>query len=140
MAFNKFVKTKPEDVHTFIATEALEAHRLVIITATDDAKVEYPAAQFDACFGITLHAAALGGEVAVATAGIALLKVDGQTPNITPDMSITCHGATGLGQGVVGGAAANREAIGKYLGAATITADGDLIPVQIGKHTVYFAS
>lgn len=125
------------DIRTHIAAEALEAHRLVILSS-DATNVEYPAAQFDAVYGITLHAAASGGEVAVAIGGVALLKVDGNAANIGKLDSICAHNDAGLGQAVAGGAAARRPCIGVAYAAST--ADGDIIPVRISPHSVYFAS
>lgn len=121
----------------FIATEALAAHRLVLISSNADA-CEYPAAQFDGCFGITLHAAALGEMVDVAFSGIALLQVDGNAANIVAHDSIVAHNDTGYGQKAAGGAAGLRKCIGVALSAST--ADGDVIPVQLCPHTAYFAA
>ena len=129
----------PNDIRTFIAAEALEAHRLVVFNSSDRTKVEYPSGQFGTgLIGITLHSAPSGAEVAVAVGGFALLEVDGSAANIVPGDSIVAHTNDGLGQKAAGGTAGNREAIGKAYGAST--ADGDLIPVRVSPHTVYFAS
>lgn len=127
----------PNDVKSFRAGAALEAYRLVRIDSSAPTDVIYPAAQFGAAFGITLHAAASGEDVDVAVGGFALLKVDG-TSAIAIDDAICAHDNTGLGQIVAGGAAARRPCIGFALSAST--ADGDLISVQINRHSVYFAA
>lgn len=121
----------------FIAAEALEAYRLVLIP-TDTETCEYPAAQFDGCFGITLHSAAAGAMVDVAFSGIALLQVDGNAANIVAHDSIVAHNATGYGQKAAGGAAGLRKCVGTALAAST--ADDDVIPVLLSPHTAYFAS
>lgn len=128
----------PNQRKSFIAAEALEAHRLVILKSSDPTQVEYPAAEFDVCIGITLHAAESGKSVDVALGGYALLEVDGNVANIALHDSIVSHTADGLGRKVAGGAAGNRACIGRALAAST--ADGDLIPVLITHHAEYFAS
>jgi predicted RecA/RadA family phage recombinase len=130
--FNGPCTSKP-----FIAAEALEPYRLVLIS-TNNEQCEYPAAQFDGCFGVTLHAAAAGEMVDVAFDGIALLQVDGAAANIVAFDSIVAHNDVGLGQKAAGGAAGLRKCIAVALSAST--ADNDVIPVRLSPHTAYFAS
>lgn len=125
-------------VKGFIATVALEANRLVIMSSSNSG-VEYPAAQFStAIIGVTLTAAAAGEMVDVCMAGICPLKVDGNAANIAVRDSIVAHDNTGFGQKAAGGAAGNRVCIAIALEAST--ADGDVIPVQVAPHLAYFAS
>lgn len=126
----------PNQRRTFTASTALEAHRLVTLTA--GAEAAYPAAQFGMAFGITLHAAEAGKPVEVAVGGYALLKVDGNASAIAIGDSICTHDTAGLGQKVAGGAAGNRHCIG--FAASASTADGDLISVEVNKHLAYFAA
>jgi hypothetical protein len=138
VAATLLVGQDPNQRKSFTAGEDLEAYRLVIL-GTDPTTVEYPSAQFaTGIVGITLHAAESGKPVDIAMGGFALLKVDGAAANIAVGDSIVAHDNTGLGQKAAGGAAANRVAIGRAMAASTV--DGDLIPIAIGPHTVYFAS
>lgn len=122
----------------FIASEDLAAYRLVMITAANNEGCEYPAAQFDACFGVTLHGADSGKPIDIGYSGIVLLQVDGNAANIVVGDSIVAHNDTGYGQKAAGGAAGLRKCVGVALAAST--ADGDVIPVLLSPHTAYFAS
>jgi acyl CoA:acetate/3-ketoacid CoA transferase beta subunit len=111
------------------AAEALAAYRLVIFNASDDSKVEYPAAEFDACIGITAHAAASGERIDVIMLGPARLKVDGNVANILAGDLIVNHTDAGYGRKVAATANTVYRPIGIALGAAT--ADGADITVFV---------
>jgi len=115
-----------------IATEALAAHRLVIFS-TDDTAVEYPAAQFDAAYGVTMHEAALGEQVDVCILGPCLVKVDGNATNIVAMDKLTTHDAAGIAQKIGSTANTVYPYVGYALGAAT--ADGALISVFVNPAT-----
>jgi hypothetical protein len=106
------------------ATEALAAHRLVIFTSGTTDAVEYPAAQYDYCFGVTLHAAAAGASVEVGVIGVFPVQVDGNAVAVVFGDSIGAHNDTGYGQDVVG--AASRPFCAVALAGSTT--DGDVIP------------
>lgn len=128
----------PERIIGRRATEVLAAYRVVIFS-TDTAYVEYPAAQFDFALGVTRTAAAtIGDMVDVVLGGVCLVTVDGAAANIVAGDSLTTHDATGILQKHAGGAAARRPCIGIAL--ASSTADGDVIPMLISHHSVYYAS
>jgi hypothetical protein len=110
------------------ASEALAAYRLVIFS-TDDSKVEYPAAEFDACIGVTAHAAASGERVDVIVLGPARLRVDGNVANIAAGDLVVNHTADGLGRKVASTANTVYRPIGISLGAATV--DGQDITVFV---------
>lgn len=105
-----------------IATEALAAYRLVILS-TDREYVEYPASQYDgAIYGVTLHAAALGKQVEIGIIGVFPVQVDG-TVAIVPGDAIGVFDGNGYGMDVSG--AASRP----YCATAETgtTVDGDII-------------
>lgn len=125
-------------VKSFVATEALAAHRVVIISTDTDA-CEYPASQYDAVIGVTLHAAAAGAMVDVCLAGICLVQVDGAAAAITKLVSmLVTHNDTGYGQAAAGGAAGLRRTFGVAL--ETSAADGDIISALITPGTNYYAA
>lgn len=127
-------------IRPYIAGEALEANRLVIISTAADT-VEYPAAARDTqLVGITTEAAASGAPVNVAVGGFALLKVDGNAANIAWGDSLMAHDSAGYGGKCTTGGAGSVECIGFADGPLTSTADGDLITCRIDKHSVYFAA
>jgi len=140
MAVNTPEFNRPKDCHGGRGTVALAAYRLVKpVVSGSDLYFDYPAAQFAVVVGITRHATATAGDpVDIIYSGIALLQVDGAAANITLGDSIVAHDAAGYGQKAAGGAAANRFAIGIALAASTT--DGDVIPIWISPHQVYFAS
>lgn len=118
-------------IETFIANEALEANRIVIINASTDTKVEYPAANADGgLLGITITAADSGAQVDVCTAGVALLKVDATTDIAVGDWIINSD-AVGQGEKIGSTAGTRYPVIGQARKAAT--ADGEIIPVEIIK-------
>lgn len=125
-------------VKAFVATEALAAHRTVIISTDTDA-CEYPAAQYDPVIGVTMHAAAAGQMVDVCLQGIALVQVDGAAAAITGlTTMLVNHNDTGYGQAAAGGAAGLRRTFGMALQSSST--DGDIIPVLITPGTNYYAS
>lgn len=111
------------------AAEALEPYRLVIFNASDDSKVEYPAAEFDPCIGITMTGAASGERVDVCMLGPCRLKVDGNVANILAGDLIVNHTDAGYGRKVAATANTVYRPIGIALGAAT--ADGADITVFV---------
>jgi hypothetical protein len=124
-------------IQGFVAAENLAAYRCVTIS-TDAEQCEYPAAQFDYCFGVTAAAAESGKPVDVVVEGIALVTVDGNAANIVAGDRLCVHDATGIAQKVAGGAAGNRKTFGTALAAST--ADGDVIPVLLCPGESYFAA
>ena len=122
----------------FLATEAMAAYRVVIIS-TDTDFCEYPAAQYDPVFGITLHDVAINKPVDVMFSGIGLVQVDGAAATITrlTTMLLT-HNDTGYAQAAAGGAAGLRRVFGMAL--ETSATDGDIIPVLMSQGTNYYAS
>lgn len=118
-------------VETFIANEDLAENRIVIISTSDDTKVEYPAANADGkLLGITITAASSGQQVDVCTAGVALLKVDATTDIAVNDWIINSD-AVGQGEKIGSTAATRYPVIGLARKAAT--SDGEIIPVEIVK-------
>lgn len=108
------------------ASVALAAYRFVILS-TDAEAVEYPAAQYAACFGITMHAAAAGQAVEVAVAGIVPLQCDNTAAISRYDGLCPYDGTTGKGMKAAGAASRAIRAIALEAPAAT----GDVIPVEL---------
>lgn len=140
MAVNAPELNRPTDIMGARGTVALAAYRLVkLVVSGTDMYADYPAAQFAWTFGVTRHAITTAGDMCdIIYGGIALVQVDGNAANIAIGDSITAHDATGYGQKAAGGAAATRPCIGVALAAST--ADGDIIPVRLSQHGVYFAA
>lgn len=108
---------------TKIATVAVAAYRLVILS-TNREGVEYPGAQYaTGVIGVTLHAAAIGKPVEIGVIGIFPVQVDGAAVAIAIGDAIGCHDNTGYGQDVIG--AASRPYFATAQEAST--ADGDVI-------------
>ena len=108
---------------TKLATEALAAYRLIILS-TDREFCEYPNAQYDpAVYGVTLHAVAIGKPVEIGIIGVFPVQVDGNAAAIVAGDPIGVHNDTGYGQDVQG--AASRP----YCASAETgtTVDGDII-------------
>ena len=125
-------------VKGFTAGEALDAHRVVIVS-TDTQTCEYPAAQYDPVIGVTMHAAASGKPVDVCLFGICKVQVDGAAATITAlTTMLVTHGDTGYGQAAAGGAAGLRRTFGMALEGSTT--DGDIISALITPGTNYYAS
>lgn len=125
-------------VKGFVATEALAAHRVVIVSTDTDA-CEYPASQYDPVIGVTLHAAAAGAMVDVCLAGICPVQVDGAAATITAlTTMLVTHNDAGYGQAAAGGAAGLRRTFGMAL--ETSSTDGDVISALITPGTNYYAS
>jgi len=122
----------------FVAAEALAAYRVVIVSSDTD-QCEYPAAQYDPVFGVTMHAAASGAVVDVAFYGICLVQVDGAAAAITSLTTLLLtHNDTGYAQAAAGGAAGLRRVFGMALQSSST--DGDVIPVLLGQGTNYYAA
>ncbi len=124
--------TAPSFQKTFVAAEALAAHRLVIQSSTDG-QVEYPAGAADTqVLGVTMHAAAAGQDVDVVMFGPALVTVDGAASGISAGDWLETHDGTGIaGKRALADGTTFRELIGWALEAST--ADGDEIAVFITK-------
>lgn len=120
--------TAPSFQKTFVAAEALAAHRLVIQSSTDG-QVEYPAGADDTqVLGVTMHAAAAGADVDVIIFGPALLTVDGNASAISVGDWLVSHSADGYGaKRALSDGTTFREFIGRALEAST--ADGDEISI-----------
>lgn len=128
----------PKLVKGFLATEAMDAYRCVVIS-TDTDFCEYNAAQYDPIFGVTLHAVAINKPVDVVFSGIGLVQVDGAAAAITRlTTMLLAHNATGYAQASAGGAAGLRRVFGMAL--ETSATDGDIIPFLFAQGTDYYAS
>lgn len=106
------------------ATVALAAYRFVILSADIEA-CEYPAAQYAAAYGITMHAAAIGQAIEVAIYGQVPLQVDNTSAISLYDLLCPYDGTTGKGMKAAG--AASRPVRAYAVSAPTAT--GDIIDV-----------
>lgn len=113
---------------TKTASVALAAYRFVILS-TDREACEYPAAQYAAAYGITMHAAALGQAIEVAVLGIVPLQCDNTSAISIYDGLCPYDGTTGKGMKAAG--AASRAISAWALDAPGAT--GDCIPVLLGR-------
>lgn len=116
---------------TKIATVALAAYRLVILS-TDAEACEYPAAQYDWCYGVTLHAAAIGKPVSIGVIGVYPVQVNGAAVAISIGDKLGAYNASGYAQDVSG--AASRAVLAIALAASTT--NGDIIPALFGGHSL----
>ena len=112
-----------------IASEALAAYRIVIIS-TDQTTCEYPAGSTDTqLMGITLHSAASGENVDICVFGPCLLEVNGNSTNIGWGDPVGAPTDAGIGAHLAATADLTSEYIGRAWGSST--ADGDVIPVFV---------
>lgn len=102
------VNYESSNVASYIAGEALEANRLVMLDSTEG-QVVYPTAITDVVIGVTLEKVASGEQVSVQTGGVAkiattavaiALKAQVMASTATPGSCLLAAGATARSIGI----------------------------------------